>query len=113
MSRVNVPVNLITRTGIQNDTVTPVTGDSTNNHQLANNGKCWIEAKNTNGSATSHTVTAKFAETVDGQAITSRAYPIPAGKTQRIGPWPTKEYGTTMLIDVNSNEFELTAWQLG
>jgi hypothetical protein len=73
MARTNVPVNVISRAGVKNSDITPVTGDSTNNHQLANNGNCWLEAKNTNGASTAHTVIVKIAETVDGQAVTSKS----------------------------------------
>src|SRR5262245_36119227 len=113
MSRVNIPVNVIDRDGIHNDDVTPVNGDSTNNHSLVNNGKCCVEVNNTHGVSTAHTVTVHVAETVDGQSVTSRTYSINAGKTLRIGPWPTKIYGSTVNIDVNSTEFHLTAWQAG
>lgn len=112
MARHDIPVNQIQRTsGILESAVTPVTGNSTDNHSMANNGVSWIEAKNTNGSATSHSVTVHIDETVEGQAVTSKVYAVPAGDTRRIGPWPTKAYGNPVLIDVNSNEFELTAWQ--
>lgn len=114
MARSNIPVNLIDRTaGILNSAVTPVTGDSANNHQLNNNGGVWLEAKNTNGASTSHNVTVKISETVDGQAVTSKVYAVPAGDTRRIGPFPVKSYGQVIQIDVNSNEFALTAWQVG
>ena len=113
MPRVNVPVNQISRTGIKNSDVTPVTGDSTNNHTVLNNGSNWIEAKNTNGGSTAHTVTVHISETVDGQAVTSKTYSVPAGDTMRIGPWPVKTYGSSVLVDVNSNEFSLTSWQAG
>lgn len=114
MARSNIPVNLIGRdTGVLNSAITPVTGDSTNNHQLTNNGACWIEAKNTNGSSISHNVTVRISETVDGQAVSSKVYAVPAGDTRRIGPFPVKVYGTLVQIDVNSNEFSLTSWQLG
>jgi hypothetical protein len=112
MARTNIPVNQIQRdTGILNSAVTPVTGDSTNNHSMANNGETWIEAHNTNGASTSHNVVVHISETVEGQAVTSKTFAVPAGDTRRLGPFPVKAYGNPVLIDVNSNEFGLTAWQ--
>lgn len=112
MARANIPVNQIQRdTGILNSAVTPVTGDATNFHSMANNGVSWIEAKNINGASTSHNVTVHIDDTVDGQAVTSKVYAVPAGDTRRIGPFPVKIYGNPVLIDVNSVEFQLEAWQ--
>lgn len=112
MARTTIPVNQIDRAaGILASAVTPVTGDSSNNHSVANNGACWIEAHNTNGASTSHSVTVHVEDTVDGQAVTSKVYAVPAGDTRRLGPFPVKIYGSNLLVDVNSNEFQLSAWQ--
>lgn len=112
MARTAIPVHQISRTGVANSTISPVTGDATNNHSVANNGAVWIEAHNTNGTSTAHTVTVHIAQTVDGQAVTSKTYSVTAADTMRIGPWPVAQYGSVVQIDVNSTEFALTAWQL-
>ncbi|MFV8127529.1 hypothetical protein [Streptomyces syringium] len=109
MPRVNVPVTSITRTGVA--PATEVNGDATNNHSLDNNGSTWIEVRNS-GSTVARTMSAVYANTVDGQTVPAKTYSIPTSSTRRIGPFPVRLFGTLLLIDVDNAELKLTAYTL-
>lgn len=108
MPRVSVPVTSITRTGVAD--ATPITGDPVNNHEIANSGDVWIEVANTGVS--SGTVSAHFPNTVDGVTVDPKTWTVPAGENRRIGPFPTRLYGTTLQIDVDSVDLDLTAYRV-
>lgn len=110
MPRIDVPVTNITRAGVAD--ATEVNGDAVNFHSIANDGKVWFEVRNADAS-NPHTATVKFTTTVDGQAVTSRAYSIAATLKRRIGPWPPEQYGSTLEVDVDSSQLKLTAYHLG
>lgn len=110
MARVNVPVTSITRTGVVAPSET--SGDAGNGNSVANNGSILIEVRNSNGSATTRTLSISFPTTVDGQAVVAKTYPIAAGVTKRIGPFPTKDYGTTLQLDPDHADLKLLAWRL-
>ena len=107
MARVAVPVTIATRAGVALPAET--TGDPVNNHSVANSGKTKVHVHNTNGASTARTVTFRIYSTVDGQTVTSRTKAIPAGETHVFGPFPTADYGTTLLIDVDNAELKLRA----
>lgn len=109
MPRVDVPVTQITRTGVAS--ATEVNGDATNNHSVANDGSVWIEVRNS-GSTVARVVSARFANTIDGQTTAPKTWSIPTSSTRRIGPFPTRLYGTTLLIDVDNAELKLTAYKV-
>ncbi|MFI6032965.1 hypothetical protein ACIBBD_02045 [Streptomyces sp. NPDC051315] len=109
MPRVNVPVTLITRSGVA--PATEVNGDATNNHSVTNDGLVWLEVRNS-GSTVARTVSANFANTIDGQTTTAKTWSIPTSSTRRIGPFPVRYYGTTLQIDVDNAELKLTAYKL-
>lgn len=109
MPRVNVPVTLITRSGVA--PATEVNGDATNNHSVVNDGLVWIEVRNS-GSTVARTVSANFANTIDGQTTPAKTWSIPTSSTRRIGPFPVRYYGDTLLIDVDNAELKLTAYKL-
>lgn len=109
MPRVNIPVTQITRTGVA--PATEVNGDATNNHSLANDGTVWIEVRNS-GSTVSRTMSAQFANTVDGVTVDAKTWTIPTSATRRIGPFPTRLYGTALLIDVDNAELKLSAYKV-
>lgn len=110
MPRVNVPVTEITRAGVAN--ATEVDGDATNNHQVVNDGRVFVEARNSNATSTARTVTVHVERTVDGQAVASRTNSIAAGATERMGPWPVADYGNLLLVDVDHAELKLSAYRL-
>jgi hypothetical protein len=103
--RVNVPVTQAVRAGV----VLPaaVTGDATNNHSVANDGRVAVIVKNTG--ASSRTVTFYTTKSVDGLTPATRAESIPAGEEQLFGPFDPTVYGTTLDIDVTSAELTLRA----
>lgn len=107
MARALVPTVVSSRSGVALPTAAD--GDPTNGHYLQNSGKTKLLVENTNGSATARTVTFKFYRTVDGSAVEDRAESIPAGETQVFGPFPTDDYGTQLLIDVDNAELKLRA----
>lgn len=109
MPRVNVPVTSITRAGVA--PATEVNGDATNNHSLANTGDCWIEVRNS-GSTVARVLSAHFVNNVDGVTVDPKTWSIPTSSTRRIGPFPTRLYGTTLLIDVDNAELKLTAYRV-
>ncbi|MGW1998486.1 hypothetical protein [Embleya sp. NPDC001921] len=108
MARVNVPVTLITRAGVQPGT--PVVGDATNNHIVVNNGRTWLEVEN--AGATSRVLTINIAKTVDGQTPAAKTYSLAAGAFRRIGPFPTDIYGASINVDVAHLDLKLTAYTL-
>lgn len=110
MPRVAVPVNTITRTGIA--PAAEVNGDATNNHQIDNDGKTFLLVRNANGASTARTVTVRVSQTVDGQAVTSRTKSVAAGTSAYMGPFPTSQYGSPLLVDVDNAELKLSAYRL-
>lgn len=111
MARVAVPVTQITRAGTPN-VASPVTGDTVNGHSVANDGDMFLEVKNTNGGSTARVVTINVQETVDGQVPAARTVSIAAGVTEKIGPFPTSEYGISLQVQVAHAELVLAAYHL-
>lgn len=107
MPRVNVPVTQITRAGVTAPTET--SGDATNNHVVSNNGKMFLEVRNS-GSTVARTITFRFPGLVDGQAVTPRAISIPISTTRRFGPFPTGDYSSLLQVDVDNAELKLLAF---
>lgn len=105
MPRIAVPVTQSSRAG----TVLPAatTGDATNNHSVANDGRTILEVNNTG--ASSRNITFILTATVDGLAVTSRVEAIPAGETQLFGPFDPNTYGTTLNFDVAHAELTMNA----
>lgn len=109
MPRVAIPVTQITRAGVA--PATEVNGDPTNNHAVDNDGGMWIEARNS-GTTTARTVSARFSHTVDGVTVDAKTWSIPSSATRRIGPFPTRLYGTSLQLDVDNAELKLSAYHL-
>lgn len=110
MPRVGVTVVNITRAGVADGT--EANGDATNNHSISNDGRVWFEVRNADPT-NPHNATVHITDTVDGQAVTSRVYPIAATAKRRIGPWPPGDYGDVLQVDVDSSQLKLTAYHLG
>lgn len=108
MPRVAVPVTTITRSGVAD--ATPTVGDATNNHSIANTGDMWLEVENTG--ASSRSVSALFANAVDGQTVPAKTWSIAAGARRRIGPFPIRYYGSSLQVDVTHAEVELSAYRV-
>lgn len=105
MPRVAVPVTQSTRSG----TVLPAatTGDATNNHSVANDGRVILMVKNTG--ASSRNVTFYTTVSVDGLTAPTRIESVPAGETQLFGPFPVNDYGSSLSVDVAHAELTLNA----
>ncbi|MDX3455057.1 hypothetical protein PV396_24470 [Streptomyces sp. ME02-8801-2C] len=107
MPRVNVPVTQITRAGVA--APTEVTGDATNNHVVANNGRMVLLVRNS-GSTVSRTVTLRLPGLTDGQAVTPRTVSIAQSTSRYIGPFPTGDYSSLLQVDVDNAELKLLAF---
>lgn len=106
---VAIPVTEITRAGVVSPAVTA--GDATNGHKVANDGSMYLTVDNSAG--TTGTVTVAIPTTVDGQAVTSKAYTIPLTSVgYHIGPFPTTVYGATLMLTVSASTLGLRAWHL-
>lgn len=110
MARVDLPVTAVNRAGVAPGA--EVAGDATNFHSFVNtNGNVVLLVRNADG-AGAHTVTIHVAQTVDGQAVTSRAVSIPLTSSRYFGPFPVSEYGSTVLVDVDSTQLKLSTYQV-
>lgn len=109
MPRVAIPVTQITRSGVA--PATEVNGDATNNHSVVNDGNVWLEVRNS-GTTVPRTVSARFDSTIDGQTVPAKTWTIATEATRRIGPFPVRLYGDTLLVDVDNAELKLTAYKL-
>jgi archaellum component FlaG (FlaF/FlaG flagellin family) len=109
MPRVNLPHTQISRAGIAPGS--EVTGDPSNNHSTANDGKVFLLARNS-GSGSARTVTLKIPTVVDGQAVASRTVSVPISSSKYIGPFPPGDYGNVLEVDVDHAELKLTAYHL-
>jgi len=110
MPRVNVPVTVVGSTLVTKPAET--NGDATNNHEVANNGATWLEVRNADTGGT-HNMTVKIQTLVDGQAVTSRQYAIPASSTRIVRLGSVKHYGSLAQVDVDSAQLRLLAFTLG
>jgi hypothetical protein len=110
MPRTAVTVTDIIRAGV----VKPaeLTVDVANGNELPNDGRVYLEVRNSNASATTRTLTVNFAYTVDGQTITAKSYPVAAGVTRLIGPWDTSNFGTTLQINGDNAELKFIPLRL-
>src|SRR5215467_15226689 len=98
MPRVNVPVNRGSRNSGRLDitSIAEVVGDAVNNHTIVNDGKTVVHVHNTSGD-TARVVTFHTSHGTDGLASPAFTESIPFGKTYRYGPYPTADYGTSLL----------------
>lgn len=110
MARVNLPHTEITRAGVAAGA--EVTGDATNHHETANDGRVFLLVRNSNGASTARTVTILVPGTVDGQDVGDRAISIAAAASRYIGPFPKAVYGSTVQVNVDNAELKLTAYHI-
>jgi hypothetical protein len=109
MPRVVVPVTQITRAGIA--PAAEVNGDATNNHYVSNTGDVFLLVRNANGASTARTLTVRYSKTIDGQAVSSRTYSIPAATSRYVGPFPLEHFSETLQVDVDNAELKLSAYR--
>lgn len=106
MPRVAIPVTQPTRAGIAPPA--EINGDPANDHTMANNGRTMLIARNADAGG-AHPVNIRLNGTVDGQAIADRVISVPLSATRWIGPFPVSQYGSQLLVDVDSAQIKLTA----
>lgn len=111
MPRTAVPVTEITRTGVA--PAAQVAGDASNDHDLPNDSRTWVEVQNLNVAAVN--VTFVTPGNVSGQAIDDQVVSVPGASTRLVGPFPTSLFGETLQIDVATNAADLRfrAFRLG
>jgi hypothetical protein len=107
MPRVNLPPTQFNRAAFVPKPA-EVVGDATNNHSVSNDGQTIVWVKNTG--ASTRVVTVNFSRTVDGKTVTPQTYSIAAGAEGFLGPYPTSDYGTTLLVDVAHADLHLIAY---
>jgi hypothetical protein len=105
MARTVLPVTSVGRSGVTHPA--EQSGDTTNNHVVANTGRTIILVRNADTS--SHSVTFVITNTVDGQAVTNRTVAVPASSTVDLGKFQTEIYGSQMGINVDSAQLKLIA----
>ncbi|WP_431728580.1 hypothetical protein [Verrucosispora sp. TAA-831] len=106
MARVTVPVTTITRAGVA--PAAEVTGNATDNHQMANGGQTVLLVRNNGASTRTLTVIIKGA--IDGFAPAPRTYSIAASQSRYIGPFDVVAYGQLMDINVDHADLRLSAY---
>lgn len=111
MPRVAITPQTLDRDGVvMGADGTETTGDSVNNHVVADiEGTEYVAVRNSDASP--HNVTFVTQQTIDGQAVADRVEAIPAGELHLFGPFPRAQYSESasgdMHIDVDSNLLHL------
>ncbi len=109
MARTAIPVTNITTTAAA--PASEVNGSSVDGHYVnGNDGRTFIQVRNAD-SGGAHTVTVNLLS-VDGQAVSGKAYSIPASATRNIKLGDPKYYGTRTNLDVDSSQLKLTAYKV-
>lgn len=110
MARTPITVAGITKTGV--DAPTPATADPVGGNSAANpDGQTMLLVANTGGA--DHTLALRITVTVDGQTVSPRTITIPAGQTRLLGGYPREWYGTTLLLDPETDDLRITALRVG
>lgn len=93
MAATELTLHTITRAGVAEPAA--VAADVANGNQLSNNnGAIWLKLNNPGGAA--KTITAAFANAVDGVVGAGKVFSVPAGVTRLWGPFPVSIYGQTV-----------------
>ncbi len=105
MARVAIPVDVASKSGTIATAET--SGDATNHHSVANNGRVMVMARN-NG-ATPRNLTVYVTKQVDGQTPAAVVTAVAAGETRWFGPYSTANYSRSLSIDVAHSDLKLRA----
>lgn len=92
--------------------VSETTGDAVNGHAFTNDGRVYLQARNSG--ASSYDVTIATPGTVDGNAVADKVVSVAAGVTKVIGPFPMSAYNqsdNTVNVDVSNAALMLLALQ--
>jgi hypothetical protein len=105
MARTQLVITQFSRAGSDIPAATP--GDVTNGFQMTNDGRTGIIVTNTS-TTDPHTVTFTIFTTVDGFPVNPRVETVPPLGSQGFGGFPTEDYSTVLLVDVDSAELTLS-----
>jgi hypothetical protein len=108
MARALVPTATPSPDGVA--AATAATGDPVEGHYTPNTERTVIEVTNTDAGG-AHTVTFITPVTVGGKAVDDQEVSIAASTTRVFGHFPTSLYGTTLQIDVETDDLTLRALQ--
>jgi hypothetical protein len=108
MARSSLPVTFLSDEGSPDPA--PVDGDPTDGHAMANTGKTILRVTNAD-ETDPHELTLVTPLTVRGKAVEDTTVEIPADTTLTFGALSTALYGTTVPIDVDSDELKLQAYE--
>lgn len=86
---------------------TPATSDSTNQQQVANDGRIDVTVNNTDASTRNVTFWLDGVGAQDGATIPFRSYAITTAQTKSFYGFPVALYGTTLRIDTDNNLLKL------
>jgi hypothetical protein len=113
MARTDITPITIDRVGT--GILTETTGDTVNGHSFTNDTdtRTFVYVRNNDG-AGSHVITFLVYQTVDGQAVASKALTIPLSATWLTGPWPTAytQVDGKVYFDVNSTQLRVAVFKL-
>jgi hypothetical protein len=104
MARGSIPVTKSTRLGATLPAET--NGDPANDHQFANDGNTRLLVRNSSVD-TAYDVIVFVERQVDGLPKGSRTVEVPFGETVSFGPYPVKDYGRLVLVDVENAALKL------
>lgn len=104
MARGNITVVKSVRGGVA--LAAEANGDPANNHQYVNDGQTRLIVRNASAD-TPYDLTIHVARDVDGQPADPRVIEIPANVTWTFGPYPIKDYGRLVLVDVENANLKL------
>lgn len=93
MAATEVTLHTITRAGAA-EPVAPAVDVANGNQMSNNNGRMWLRLTNPGGAA--KTITAQFANSVDGVVGAGKVFSVPNGATRLWGPFPVAIYGQTV-----------------
>jgi hypothetical protein len=106
MPRTAMTVTDISRAGVA--VPAEQTVDVANGNYVPNDGKVVLLVRNSNGAATSRTLTIAVNGSIDGQPVTSRSYSIAAGASRYLGTFDTTNYGTQLNINGDNTDLKVS-----
>ncbi len=115
MARAAITVNNITTTASAIPAET--NGDATEGHYVATaagtggGSGVWLLVRNADAGG-AHTISIGYPVVDGGQAVTPKAYSIPASSSRNIRLGSPKVHGTRTNIDVDSSQIKIVAYKL-
>lgn len=110
--RTPLTVTTVSRTALTAFPAPSVAGDVTNGNVIPNDGATMLAVLNADGGAT-HGMTIQVERGVDGLTAGPRPYTLPiSASPQLTGPFPLRDYGTQLLVNVDSTQLKVAAYSL-